>query len=53
MPPKAVPGNRWSSEADIRMLVLALTVTDFKPSATIWKAVADQMGNGLTANAVQ
>jgi hypothetical protein len=53
MPAKGGKGTAWTPELERRMLILAITASDLKPSMATWTLVARGIGNGITASAVR
>ena len=52
----AIPANmpyQWSAEKERRMLLLAISSANLRPSADTWQRVAGLLGEGLTASAVR
>ncbi|EXJ91517.1 hypothetical protein A1O3_00065 [Capronia epimyces CBS 606.96] len=43
---------QWTAERERRMLLLAISRTNLRPSADTWEAVAALLGEGLSASAV-
>ncbi|KIW68082.1 hypothetical protein PV04_04050 [Phialophora macrospora] len=43
---------QWTAEKERKMLLLAISAANLRPSTVIWQRVADRLGGGLTASAI-